>query len=432
MVRNADCIENAIGPQWPGGQYAYGFGGTDEPQRSQRTKSVSCGRRGSGSTDTPTKQYIWGTYIDECIQLNLLVAAGPQSVPAGAYYLLQDLLYRAVALTNSGGYVVESYDTDAYGNTLIFTAPGADGVWFTDDDVQSNFGANEIIYCGYRFDSESRLYYVRNRNYNPVLGRWIQRDPIGYQGGINLYGYVGGGPVGAADPDGLRGLNILIGAPGVSTAFDFGYDKTISTNSDLDGLWAKIRSAVGKFDPSGKCGNCVSSLTMKAHGLTDANASRLASRYIWIVGGQYYRTSPPFNRLHGRFLLGTFGQNSASNPALTGGTVAFFQKVKTVECNKGVHVTFMGCNTGTRKAGRRMLREIQMITGGDVTGYNTSINLYLGFPVVDLNAAGTVTIPAFGGDTVTACPGGSVATVPLAAPPGYVTDVNGNLQVVPP
>ncbi len=203
MVRNADSIENAIGPKWPGGQYARGFGGTDEPQRSQRTKSIMCGCRGSGNTDTPTKQYIWGTYIDECIQLNLLVAAWPQSVPAGAYYLLQDLLYRAAALTNSGGYVVEAYDTDAYGNTLIFTAPDTSGNWWGDAAVQSSYGANEIIYCGYRFDSETQLYYVRNRTYNPVLGRWIQRDPIGYAGGINLHEYVKSGPVGAADPSGL-------------------------------------------------------------------------------------------------------------------------------------------------------------------------------------------------------------------------------------
>ena len=147
---------------------------------------------GSGSTDTPTKQYIWGTYIDECVQLNLLVAAGPQSAPAGAYYLLQDLLYRAVALVNSSGQVVEAYDTDAYGKTLIFTGPGGGGQWFTDYDAQSDYGANNLIYCGYYFDAETQLYYVRNRTYNPVLGRWIQRDPIGYAGGINLYGYVGG------------------------------------------------------------------------------------------------------------------------------------------------------------------------------------------------------------------------------------------------
>ncbi|MGC9261612.1 MAG: RHS repeat-associated core domain-containing protein [Phycisphaerae bacterium] len=157
---------------------------------------------GTGSTDTPIKQYIWGTYIDECIQLTAYTIFGPQSLPAGAYYLLQDLLYRAVALTNSNGAIVEAYDTDAYGNTLIFTGPGADGVWFTNDDVQSSYGASDIVYCGYRFDPEAELYYVRNRTYSPILGRWLQRDPIGYAGGVNLYEYVGGRAVVAVDPEG--------------------------------------------------------------------------------------------------------------------------------------------------------------------------------------------------------------------------------------
>ena len=61
---------------------------------------------------------------------------------------------------------------------------------------------NEIIYCGYRFDPDTQLYYVRNRTYSPVLGRWIQRDPIGYKGGINLYEYAGGGPTAKIDPRG--------------------------------------------------------------------------------------------------------------------------------------------------------------------------------------------------------------------------------------
>ncbi len=155
------------------------------------------------SSNAAIRQYVWGTYADECIQLTTLLALGAQNLPAGAYYLLQDLLYRAVALTNSSGSVVEAYDCDAYGNTIIFTAPGTDGVWFTDDDVQSSYGANGIIYCGYRFDPETDLYYVRNRGYNPALGRWIQRDPIGYSGGINLYEYVSGRAVVGMDPSGL-------------------------------------------------------------------------------------------------------------------------------------------------------------------------------------------------------------------------------------
>ena len=51
------------------------------------------------------------------------------------------------------------------------------------------------------------LYYCQNRYYDPANGRWLTRDPIGYEGGINLYGYCGGGPVGAADPWGLMGIS---------------------------------------------------------------------------------------------------------------------------------------------------------------------------------------------------------------------------------
>ena len=106
---------------------------------------------------------------------------------------------------------------DAYGNTLIVTAPGPDGLWFTDDDVQSDYGANEIIYCGYRCDPETQLYYVRNRTYNPVLGRWIQRDPIGYQDGPNIYIYAASNGVRFLDPSGLQydpnALALIAGDP---------------------------------------------------------------------------------------------------------------------------------------------------------------------------------------------------------------------------
>ena len=110
---------------------------------------------------------------------------------------------RAVALTNSTGGIAEAYDTDAYGNTLIFTAPDPSGNWFSNAATQSAFGANEIIFCGYRFDPETILYYVRNRTYNPPLGRWLQRDPIWYGDGENLYEYVRGRAAGVVDPSGL-------------------------------------------------------------------------------------------------------------------------------------------------------------------------------------------------------------------------------------
>lgn len=152
----------------------------------------------------PTRQYVWGQYIDECIQLTALFNIGPGSLPAGDYYPLQDLLYRTTALTDSSGSIVEAYDYDAYGNTLIFKSAGTGGNWWADNAVTANYSACEVLYCGYRFDSELQLYYVRNREYNPKLGRWMQRDSIGFKGrDWNLYAYAEDGPVNYVDPYGL-------------------------------------------------------------------------------------------------------------------------------------------------------------------------------------------------------------------------------------
>lgn len=59
-------------------------------------------------------------------------------------------------------------------------------------------------YTGQRIDPETNgLYYYRARIYSPTLGRFLQIDPIGTRGGVNLYAYVGNDPLNAADPDGL-------------------------------------------------------------------------------------------------------------------------------------------------------------------------------------------------------------------------------------
>ncbi|MBK6779761.1 MAG: RHS repeat-associated core domain-containing protein [Gemmatimonadetes bacterium] len=78
-------------------------------------------------------------------------------------------------------------------------APWGDAVADTGVVVRYRFAGRE-------YDSESGLYYMRARYYDPALGRWISEDPIGVEGGHNLFGYSGNDPVNVVDPWGLDPL----------------------------------------------------------------------------------------------------------------------------------------------------------------------------------------------------------------------------------
>jgi len=55
---------------------------------------------------------------------------------------------------------------------------------------------------GYYTDSETGLSLLTHRYYDAGTGRFVNRDPIGYKGGINLYGFAGNNPVNRQDPNG--------------------------------------------------------------------------------------------------------------------------------------------------------------------------------------------------------------------------------------
>lgn len=64
--------------------------------------------------------------------------------------------------------------------------------------------AGRFQYTGQAWLAEAGAYHYRARTYLPQIGRFLQTDPIGYQAGANLYGYVSGDPVNLIDPLGLQ------------------------------------------------------------------------------------------------------------------------------------------------------------------------------------------------------------------------------------
>jgi len=62
---------------------------------------------------------------------------------------------------------------------------------------------NELLYQGRRYDSESNLYYYRARYYDPIMGRFLSTDPLGYKDSMNLYQGFNMNRINFVDPMGL-------------------------------------------------------------------------------------------------------------------------------------------------------------------------------------------------------------------------------------
>ena len=87
---------------------------------------------------------------------------------------------------------------------------------------------------GYYTDVETGLVYCQNRYYDPGAGRWVTRDPIGANGGINEYGYCASGPLGRIDSSGL--LFTSLDSPGSAGA--------LAGDENAVGIGARQGSAV--------------------------------------------------------------------------------------------------------------------------------------------------------------------------------------------
>ena len=84
--------------------------------------------------------------------------------------------------------------------------------------------------AGQYFDAETGLHYNYHRYYDPSIGRYLRPDPLGLNGGINLYSYVQNNPINYIDSRGLEA------APMSGTAF-FEPNRPVLRYSHMEVAW---------------------------------------------------------------------------------------------------------------------------------------------------------------------------------------------------
>ncbi|WP_125461015.1 RHS repeat-associated core domain-containing protein [Clostridium taeniosporum] len=125
----------------------------------------------------------------------------------GEYYYIRNAQGDIIGLFDGTETQIASYSYDSWGK-LISIKDGS-GVDITNDTESIGY-KNPYRYRGYRYDTETGLYYLQSRYYNPEWGRFINADDyVGTVGDLlscNMFAYCKNNPVNMSDPDGHNGL----------------------------------------------------------------------------------------------------------------------------------------------------------------------------------------------------------------------------------
>jgi RHS repeat-associated protein len=146
-----------------------------------------------GTSTDAERQFVWGLrYIDDCVLRDRDTNA--DGILDERLYALQDANWNVTTLTGAAGDVQERDAYSAYGVPLFLTPTFG-------SRAASSFGW-ETLYCGYRYETATGLFHIRNRVYHPGLGSWLQRDPVGYVDGMSQLAYARANSLNYVDPSG--------------------------------------------------------------------------------------------------------------------------------------------------------------------------------------------------------------------------------------
>ena len=111
------------------------------------------------------------------------------------YFYQKNLQGDVIEVINRSGITVANYSYDAWGNHKVYNAS-----WVENTSADFIGNINPIRYRGYYFDTETKLYYLETRYYDPETGRFIRPADVSSLNpssinGLNLYSYANNNPI---------------------------------------------------------------------------------------------------------------------------------------------------------------------------------------------------------------------------------------------
>lgn len=302
------------------------------------------GRRVRKYASGTTTYFIWDGE-------NLVMETDSAGIPIRKYAYRG--LDQPIAITTGGN--TYNYVLDEEGNVIgVWDA----GLYKAAEYMYDPFGyqiggsgslTQPLRWKGREYDSETGLYYVRARYYDPTVGRFISEDPLGVAGGINPYTFADGDPVNRSDPSGM----IVSLAPWnyehqlaaayaafASALYDFGFGRE-NVNGGWGGSEGPTRGSGGGSSGKGRASpsktkalaECAWGATKQNFAETNlsissgvANAATFAAGVL--VGRTAQATSSPWlssASYYGRSLFkGALGRSAGAeliSPAVMSGTI---------------------------------------------------------------------------------------------------------------
>ena len=190
-------------------EYAGGIGWQMNSQTvNSETRTFTWGHGGELLTETipsaGTRTYVNGG-VDRVLWSSDALAAA-----SGTKFWLNDASGSVFGITDNTGSIIERQRYDAFGNTEVTQGGGI---------------GNRLGFQGRTAIPEVGLQYFRNRFYDPSIGRFLSRDPLGLVDRPAVYAAFGGDPANNVDPMGTDDLYISDGAVSYQGETSFGIDR---------------------------------------------------------------------------------------------------------------------------------------------------------------------------------------------------------------